>query len=150
MEGRLKLRLVGLGGPIATLNADRTWAVADVQEAMVSQCQLPGWQYKLINGVNVLYDLSSLTFMDADPETGTPIAEITVIRQSNPDHDSEALLDAVAHGKTAVLQFALTNGFELVDAINKKGAKFRTCLIWVVRGAGSKELHSQSRKAFQI
>ena len=87
MEGRLKLRVVGLGGIIATLDADRTWGTAEVQEAMVSQCQLPGWQYKMIDGVDKLHKLASLTVIDEDPQTHEPVAKITAIRQADPVRD---------------------------------------------------------------
>ena len=53
-------------------------------QAMVGQCQLPGRQYKLIDGVGKLPDLASLTVIDEDPETRKPVAEITAIRQANP------------------------------------------------------------------
>ena len=125
MEDRLKLRLVGLGGIIATLDADRTWGAAEVQEAMVSQCQLPGWQYKLIDGVDELHNLASLTVIDEDPEAHMPVAEITAIRQANPDCDHKMLQDAIADGVTLVLQVALKSGFNVDDAITKNGASLR-------------------------
>ena len=122
------LRILGLGGPIATLDADRSWGTAEVQEALVSQCQLPGWQYKLIDGIEELRNLKSLTVVDEDPETCIPVAEITAVRQTNPDRDLKVLRDAIVDGKTLVLQVALKNDFDVDDPINEKGAPLRTSL----------------------
>ena len=125
MEGCLKLRLVGLGGLIATLDADRSWGTAEVQGAMVTQCQLPGWQYKLIDGLDELRDLASLTVIDEDPETRTAVAEITVIRQSDPDSDRKMVMDAIENCNTLVLRVALKNGFGVDNATFQSGASPR-------------------------
>ena len=124
MEGCLKLRLVGLGGLIATLDADRSWGTAEVQQAMVSDCQLPGWQYKLIDGIDELRNLKSLRVVNEDPETCVPVAEITAIRQANPDSDHQVVLDAIINCKMLVLQVVLQNGYDVDDTINEEGAPF--------------------------
>ena len=128
MEERLKLRLIGLGGLIATLDADKSWGTAEVQQAMVSECQLPGWQYKLIDGIDELRNLKSLRVVNEDPETCVPVAEITAVRQTNPDSDHKVLRDAIAYGKTLVLQVALKNGFDVDDPINEKGSPLKISL----------------------
>ena len=97
-------------------------------QAMVGQCQLPGWQYKLIDDVGELPDLASLTVIDEDPETREPVAEITAVRQTNPFSDHKVLRAAIADGKTLVLQVEKKNGFDVDDPINEKGAALRRSL----------------------
>ena len=124
----MELRLIGLGGPLATLDADRTWGSAEVQEAMVNQCELPGWQYNLIDGTLRAWqwcELASLAVVGEDPETRIPMAEITIVRRSNLDSDRRVVQDAIAHWKTSVLQVALKHYFKVDAAINHKGAFLR-------------------------
>ena len=69
MAEQMQLSLLGLAGLIGTIVLDRKATVQEVKDAMIHQCQLPSWQYKLVDGETELLSMESLTI--SDPEPGT-------------------------------------------------------------------------------
>ena len=120
-ERPLKIELVGIGGPVGTIIADRSWTIQQLQAEIVQQCSLPAWQYRLVHGVTLLESLDGLTVTDTEPDSSIPAAVITLVRQSDIVKDREVVLRAIQNNDVCVLRVALASGFEVDDALNDYG-----------------------------
>ena len=124
MAAQLKITIVGLGGVIGSVTVDRASTVLQIKEAMADQCQLPGWQYRLIDGVTELITLDNLEV--SDPEPGClPTAQITVVRQADPKRDFDIVSEAIRQDRRTVLHVALSSGFHVDYAV--RGTQRREC-----------------------
>ena len=112
-ESPLLIELLGLAGPLGSITVDRICDIGEVRAAIVKQCGLPAWQYKLVDGVQCLDSLASLAISDAT--TGIPTASITLVRQADVDLDRRIVQEAIENDDLSVLQVALASGFEVDD-----------------------------------
>ena len=119
----LKITIVGLGGMIGNVTVDKSSTIPQVKQAMVEQCKLPGWQYQLIDGEKELITLDNLEVSYPECQD-LPTAQITAVRQDDPQRDFDAVSDALQEDNRTVLEVLLLSGFH-VECTNKQGTQHR-------------------------
>ena len=119
----LKITIVSLGGKIGTVTVDKSSTIPQVKQAMVEQCKLPGWQYKLIDGEKELVALDNLEVSYPECQD-LPTTQITAVRLGDPQRDFDAVLDALQEDNSTVLEVLLLSGFD-VERTNEEGTQHK-------------------------